>query len=165
MSISSTIESSTWSQLNFWITQKFNLEVELFYYPKVQPIVFFINSYFTWVELLDNHKVQPMLLGWTLLLSKSSTVLVFFLYIIVLLRLNLPPYIIVFPVNVTIPLSVTPNTYYPAETFPVNGMHTSCQNIISQNGQFARMFFPRQNVFLLYKIPEFIRIARTYKRL
>ena len=37
---------------------------------------FFINSYFTWVELLDNHKVQPMLLGWTLLLSKSSTVLV-----------------------------------------------------------------------------------------
>ena len=83
MSISSTIESSTWSQLNFWITQKFNLEVELFYYPKVQPIVFFINSYFTWVELLDNQKVQPMLLVWTLLLSKSSTVLVvsFILYV------------------------------------------------------------------------------------
>ena len=42
ISISSTIESSTWSQLNFWITQKFNLEVELFYYPKVQPIGFFL---------------------------------------------------------------------------------------------------------------------------
>ena len=71
------LKSSTTDGLNFLITEKFNYGVEQIDYQKVQPIYLWHYdnmTYYLWVELSDNQIVQPKFLGWTLRLSKSSTI-------------------------------------------------------------------------------------------